>query len=82
MHACMHACKVNHILHSSCTQKKKWKLRKIIIERRKLEHTLEQWRLEETEMAKQTTMLSSQREMKAREATKVRVSLLFYHCRV
>ena len=50
---------------------KKKKLKAVIHERHRSELTLDQWRLEEAEMAKLTTFLSSQREMKAREATKV-----------
>lgn len=40
-------------------------------ERRALELEVEHWRVEEADMAKTTAMLSAQREMKARQSTKV-----------
>lgn len=54
---------------------KRQKLQDLKRERRALELEVEQWRVEEADMAKTTAMLSAQREMKARQATKGKASL-------
>ena len=46
------------------------KLETLIKQRRELEHELEQWRAEKSEMAKTSTMLGAQRDMKSRELSK------------
>lgn len=51
-------------------KKKKAELQGLLDQEKELEEEREQWRLEETKAAKQITLLSAQREMKAREASK------------
>jgi len=47
------------------------KLEELLRQRRELEAEVEQWKIEKSEMAKTSTMLGSQRDMKARELSKV-----------
>ena len=56
------------------------KLEKLMQQRRELEAELEQWKIEQSEMVKTTSMLSAQRDMKARDLSKVCVRAMPLSC--